>query len=228
MPASDELLRKLVETISELSARVRHLEVVESGMSPHASRHQDGGSDEINVKGLSGKLADAQDAGWLRAKEVSTTAPATDDVLAWNGSKWTPTALTIDAMKAGVKRASDNLHLTNNWQDVPGCTKTLTFAADEYLLVWAIFDFEMEYTSQTNDLLGALNVAGTNQAPQAFYENDAPGGRATVAQVWIVSPGSGKKTFKLQAKRTSNGTGSWCYATHTSMLWMRGGFTDES
>ena len=40
----------------------------------HATSHQNGGTDEINVAGLSGKLADLQDAGWVKGKIVDDTA----------------------------------------------------------------------------------------------------------------------------------------------------------
>ncbi|RLA91576.1 MAG: hypothetical protein DRG20_00935 [Deltaproteobacteria bacterium] len=36
----------------------------------HAASHQNGGADEINVEGLSGKLADEQNAGWIKGKAV--------------------------------------------------------------------------------------------------------------------------------------------------------------
>lgn len=62
--------------------------------SAHTSSHQNGGADEISVAGLSGKLADLQDAGWLQGREVASTAPSDGQVLAWvaGTSKWTPSA----------------------------------------------------------------------------------------------------------------------------------------
>lgn len=224
------MIAELIKTISELSARVRHLEAAEVAFSLplHAKTHQDGGTDEIDVSGLSGKLADAQNAGWLCTKAISTAAPDEDDVLVWSGSEWAPTALTPDTIKVGAAGASSDLHLTNNYQDIPGCTKTITFASGDYLIVWGIFDFEMEYTSNTNDLIGALNFDGTALGTRAYFEGDAGGERGTVAQVWLVNPGTGEKTFKLQARRTTVGTGSYANATHTRMVWMRGKFTDES
>lgn len=60
---------------------------------PHASTHQNGGTDEVSVGGLSGLLADKQDAGWLQSKAISTNAPAHNDVLTYHTgtAQWTPT-----------------------------------------------------------------------------------------------------------------------------------------
>jgi len=58
--------------------------------SGHGSTHQDGGSDEISVAGLSGVLADGQDAAQIQGRDVAATAPSADQVLAWSGSQWEP------------------------------------------------------------------------------------------------------------------------------------------
>jgi hypothetical protein len=54
--------------------------------SAHALSHQDGGSDELNVAGLSGVLADAQNANKLNGRLVANIAPSDGQVLAWNDS----------------------------------------------------------------------------------------------------------------------------------------------
>jgi hypothetical protein len=58
--------------------------------STHASSHQDGGSDEISVQGLSGVLADMQNAGSIRNREVDSSTPADGEVMVWRPSfnKW--------------------------------------------------------------------------------------------------------------------------------------------
>jgi hypothetical protein len=60
----------------------------------HAASHEDGGGDEIDVTGLSGVLADAQNADQLQSYAVSNTAPTSGYLLMWCGStsKWEPTA----------------------------------------------------------------------------------------------------------------------------------------
>lgn len=50
----------------------------------HASSHQNGGSDQLNVTGLSGVLADAQNANKLNGRSVANIAPSDGQVLAWN------------------------------------------------------------------------------------------------------------------------------------------------
>ena len=50
----------------------------------HAATHQDGGVDEINVSGLSGVLADPQNAGWLRGTPISLTPPGEADSLIYS------------------------------------------------------------------------------------------------------------------------------------------------
>ena len=57
---------------------------------PHASTHQSGGSDEIDVTGLRGKLADGQDAASIRGVPVSTTAPSDGQALVYQGGAYVP------------------------------------------------------------------------------------------------------------------------------------------
>jgi len=53
----------------------------------HASEHQVGGRDEINVDALSGLLADQQSAGWLRwRKIVDPLNPSENEILKWDST----------------------------------------------------------------------------------------------------------------------------------------------
>lgn len=67
----------------------------------HASRHEDGGDDEIDVTDLSGKLADPQNAGWIRGVEVDSTAPTDDQVLRYDvgSTKYKPETLATLEVK---------------------------------------------------------------------------------------------------------------------------------
>jgi len=47
----------------------------------HKTSHEDGGADEISVEGLSGTLADVQDAGWLQGVEVDDSSPSDNQIL---------------------------------------------------------------------------------------------------------------------------------------------------
>lgn len=51
----------------------------------HKTTHENGGTDEISVAGLSGKLADLQDAGWIDGTQADIDGtPADNEVLAYN------------------------------------------------------------------------------------------------------------------------------------------------
>jgi hypothetical protein len=67
-----------------------------SGATPaaHHTSHENGGSDEISVTGLSGALADKQDANKLQGRDLSAAAPSDNDVLSWDSasSSWLPEA----------------------------------------------------------------------------------------------------------------------------------------
>lgn len=56
----------------------------------HAADHEDTGGDEINVVGLSGLLVDPQDAGWLQGNPVSGASPGVGQVVTWNGAAYAP------------------------------------------------------------------------------------------------------------------------------------------
>jgi len=73
-----------------LNATLLDLEVA---LASHGSRHQLGGGDAISVAGLSGVLADAQDAGALQGRTVSSSAPSDGNALKWNAAgagQWEP------------------------------------------------------------------------------------------------------------------------------------------
>lgn len=53
----------------------------------HSARHESGGADEINVGGLSGVLADRQDADKLQGHDIQDTAPSDGQILIWNESE---------------------------------------------------------------------------------------------------------------------------------------------
>lgn len=76
------------------------IEIVNTGvltqyeLEAHADTHENGGSDEINVVGLSGILADNQHAGWLHNISIASTTPTNGQVLRYNSSltRWEPGA----------------------------------------------------------------------------------------------------------------------------------------
>src|SRR3990170_3553740 len=64
-----------------------------SALADHHTQHQNGGTDEISIEGLSGTLADKQDANKLQGRTLASTAPTSTQVLNWNAgtSQWEPT-----------------------------------------------------------------------------------------------------------------------------------------
>ncbi len=69
-------------------------DVIRGGVAPslHATTHQNGGTDEISVAGLSGVLADKQDADKLQGRAVAATAPTDGQAVVWDNaaSTWKP------------------------------------------------------------------------------------------------------------------------------------------
>ncbi len=61
-------------------------------LTPHAPTHQLNGNDQVNVAGLSGVLADPQNAGLLRGRTISGNAPVNGSYLMYNGTVWIPSA----------------------------------------------------------------------------------------------------------------------------------------
>jgi len=66
--------------------------VEQATFDDHSARHETGGADEISVAGLSGVLADKQDADKIQGRDVAADAPNDGDVLLWNNttSQWEP------------------------------------------------------------------------------------------------------------------------------------------
>lgn len=222
---SANIIEQIIQAINRLAERVRHLEAAEAGLIDHASRHQDGGADEINVAGLSGKLADPQDAGWLRGVQVSSTAPSEGQVLTYLSNAWTPADASTSTsgktlIAAGRVNSSSDLQLSDTWQDVPGCSVTLNTQSGDIVVVIANFHFQFQYTSSSTILYGTLNVNGTPRGVRAQYCGYYPGTRAMASQVYVESPGDGQTTYKLQVRRTTTGTGDYCYATHTTLTYL--------
>lgn len=228
----------VVEAIRQLAARVRHLETVELLHNAIQIR----GVDVQNTAPSDGDVLqyDATDARWeptaivhdavkIRGVDVSTTSPSSGSILRHDGTKWAIQTLAQTDIKVGIVRCSSDLTLTNTYQDVPGCSVTVTTGSGEVIIVLCLFDFEMQYTSNTNDLLGTLNTDGTASSNRAAFEGDAPGERGVVSQIYILKPSAGNHTFKMQARRTTTGTGDYLRANGTAMLWLRTKlFTDES
>ena len=60
------------------------------GQAPHRANHQNGGHDEISIGGLSGELADGQNAIKIQGRDVNSALPTDGTGLFWNntGTEW--------------------------------------------------------------------------------------------------------------------------------------------
>lgn len=65
---------------------------INGAVPAHKTQHENGGTDEISVAGLSGVLADKQDADKLQGRTLASTAPTDGQKLTWNNtaSQWEP------------------------------------------------------------------------------------------------------------------------------------------
>lgn len=69
-----------------------HNGTIGEAQPPHASTHENAGGDEIDVTGLSGVLADAQNADHIQGRDISSGAPSDGQGLVWSTSnnRWEP------------------------------------------------------------------------------------------------------------------------------------------
>lgn len=84
--------------------------------STHASSHENSGSDEISVAGLSGVLADLQNAGSIRSREIDTSTPSDGDVMVWRPSfnKWMYEAQSGSGGGSSGSQGSGYMHVVED------------------------------------------------------------------------------------------------------------------
>ena len=105
----------------------------------HAASHQNAGDDEVSVAGLSGVLADKQDANKLQGRAITTSVPSDYDVYGWNNGASefqprnqhnVPTKLIVcrTFTNAGINTAIDALGSSGGEVYLPEGTYTITGA----------------------------------------------------------------------------------------------------
>lgn len=103
----------------------------------HAASHQNAGGDDINVAGLSGVLADKQDASKLQGRTITTSVPSDNDVYGWNNGASefqprnqhnVPTKLIVcrTLTSAGINAAIDLLGISGGEVYLPEGTYVIT------------------------------------------------------------------------------------------------------
>jgi hypothetical protein len=114
-----------------------------------------------------------------------------------------------------------DLDLTDAYQDVAGCTATLTIPTGGLrVVVRAIADVVIGSTPKT--VVVALN-ADTSVQSQTGQFAGANGDRGTICQEWIVDLAEGEKVIKLQAKEaTADGVGNLIDSDNTQMVYILG------
>jgi len=107
-----------------------------------------------------------------------------------------------------------SLQLTNEYQDVPGTTLTLTPATDQTYLIYVTADF------QATDAIAVaqLHVDGVYQSGEIHFKNQGDQGRGTVSQAFLVNLNAGTHTLVLKAVQAS-GTSAYVYGTHTTITY---------
>jgi hypothetical protein len=80
------------------------LRALETHVPDHHAEHENGGGDEISVSGLSGTLADPQDAGSLDGQPLGDLSGASEgDVLTYTSGEWVPGVSSADSPEKTVK-----------------------------------------------------------------------------------------------------------------------------
>jgi len=106
-------------TLAELNTKLSDATLDDSSDSrtptAHASEHEITGGDVISVAGLSGVLADKQDADKLQGRAISTNVPSDSMYLVWDNalSQWVPKSLAR-AYATWTNWASSNISIDSS------------------------------------------------------------------------------------------------------------------
>lgn len=139
----------------------------------------------------------AGNATSLQAKPVSATAPATNDVLTWNGSAWAPAALgTGSAIWSGIANPTANLSLSMGSYT----TELLWGSASGTTPVFEVADSTGD--TGTGVLLRVTTASGSTEIPIQF---DANGAGVQLTTAGVLTPvGAGQiNATELQGKAIS-------------------------
>ena len=117
----------------------------------HKATHENGGGDEISVAGLSGELADEQDAGKIKGQTVDTTGIADTKILKYNGANW----VIADDSTGGAGGDTDAIHDNVSGEIVVITEKTAPTITDEIIIEDAA-----AANAKKSAKLGNIDIAG--------------------------------------------------------------------
>ena len=175
----------------------------------HSTEHQDGGVDELNVGGLSGVLADRQDADKLQGRDVQDVAPSDDDVLTWNDteSRWEPAAPTGGGggvFGEGFTEASsegESSSTTLAWIEKLSMT-TPTVSAGKYRIGWS-YEFQTTSSSMTGKV--RIQQDDTTEVCDVEFRVTPDSGWIGQAGFKYLTLGSGSYTFDMDFAPVNGG-----------------------
>lgn len=130
----------------------------------HGTEHQNGGADEIDVGGLSGVLADRQDADKLQGRDVQDVSPSDGDVLTWDSGdgRWEPAAPTGGGGTFGsgfYQTASEGISSTSGSTWVEKLSLSLSdLPSGLYRISWC---YEYQTNNSSNEFLGRVQLDDT-------------------------------------------------------------------
>ena len=119
--------------------------------------------------------------------------------------------------QSGIATCTSTLTLTTGWQDVPGCTVTLTPAVASYMYIFANADIGV---GNTNTAIAAVILDAENPATlaQMIFSGEAAH-RSTVAQTYKKTLTAAQHTIKMQATQVTAASGS-VYILHTNFIYL--------
>lgn len=196
-------------TLAELNSAITDATLDDSAdsrtPSSHALTHQNGGSDEISVAGLSGVLADKQDADKLQGRDIQDSAPSDGDLLVWSAanSRWEPTSQVFgqDYQTEVVETRSTTTSATFQTKT----TLTTPALTGTYRVSWHAVIDEAGISDQTETRLYNSTDA-TTLGPVRSKEMKDSSDRIDVHGVDHVIFTGTAKTFEIQYRQQSGGT----------------------
>ena len=174
----------------------------------HSSEHQDGGVDELNVGGLSGVLADRQDASKLQGRDVQDVTPSDLDVLTWSdsNSRWEPAAPTGGGGTYGSEfqeeeSDGESSYSGNDWVEKVSLSSG-SIPAGKYRIGWS-FEFSTNSSSMTG--YARIQQDDTTELGELDIRVSPTSGWSMFSGFKYVDLAAGSYTFDIDYSSSGNG-----------------------